>query len=164
YTLNPDGDVPSDLVAAGNASLTGTGIADLIGITGDTTNGYQLDLYATCGQCNADHYGYYAPLAYPTQSPDGGSDWNNFALTTYPVDGTSVSSVYAVSQLAPDHEWPLTGSSGPTSSGTATVCPPDPRGGADLPATGGVTFPGDDTHGIVADLGGAGYRTAPPNM
>ena len=244
YTLNANGDIPSDLVAAGNASLTGTGIADLIGITGDATNGYQLDLYTTCGLCNADHYGYYATLADQTQSPDGASDWNNFALTTaqpatgtvlfalkkttgelweatnptqdpskpigtptsaggtwtkitvpwgstaptlvsgdittsgaiqlwgqagttatpYSLAGTTITKGTAVSLLAPSHEWPLTSNSGPTSSCTATLCTPDTRGSADIPATGGVTFPGDDTHGIVADLDGTGYLTAPANM
>ncbi|GLY86075.1 ricin-type beta-trefoil lectin domain protein [Actinoallomurus iriomotensis] len=90
YTLNADGDIPTQLVAAGNASLTGTGIADMIGITGDTTNGYQLDLYTTCIGCDTGSYNYAQTLAGPTDSPDGAGDWNNFSLTTAQPGGQTV--------------------------------------------------------------------------
>ena len=90
YTLNDEGDNPAQLVAAGNASLTGTGIADLIGITGDTDNGYQLDLYTTCGDCAATRYGYTQTLAGPADSPDGAGDWHDFSLTTAQPDGKTV--------------------------------------------------------------------------
>jgi hypothetical protein len=90
YTLNSDGDNPIQLVAAGNASLTNTGIADLIGIVGDATNGYQLDLYTTCGGCGAWGYMYTQTLAGPADSPDGNGDWNDFSLTTAQPAGKTV--------------------------------------------------------------------------
>ncbi|GAA4617169.1 hypothetical protein GCM10023195_76510 [Actinoallomurus liliacearum] len=243
YSLNGDGDNPIDLVAAGNASLTSTGITDLIGIAGDDANGYELDLYATCGDCDATGYGYYQTLASPADSPDGAGDWKNFSLATaqpggktvlfalkkstgelwestnpnqdpatpigtssanggtwakitapwttaptlvsgdvntagkvelwaqsgnnatpYTLSASSLAQGTTVSLLAPNHEWPLTANSGPTSSCTATVCTPDTRGGSDAPVTGGVTFSSDTTYGTVADLDGTGYLTAPPNM
>jgi FG-GAP-like repeat len=80
YTLNADGDNPTQLVAAGNASLTDTAIPDLIGITGDATNGYQLDLYTSC--CRASGYTYTQTLAGPADSPDGDGDWGDFSLVT----------------------------------------------------------------------------------
>ena len=90
YTLNQTGDFPATLVAAGDASLTATGIADLIGISGDPTGGYQLDLYTTCGGCSADGYTYTTTLAGPADSPDGLGDWNNFTLATAQPSGKTV--------------------------------------------------------------------------
>jgi hypothetical protein len=82
--FNLDGcaaDEPIDLIAAGNASQQGTGIADLIGILGDPTNGWELALY-TSGEP-----GGYLPL--PTvlsgttaNAPDGSRDWNNYSFAT----------------------------------------------------------------------------------
>ena len=245
YTLNADGDVPTQLVAAGNASLTGTGIADLIGITGDATNGYQLDLYTACGGCGASTYSYLQTLAGPADSPDGAADWNNFTLTTaqpggqtvlfalkkttgelweatnptqnaaipigtpaaaggtwtkltvpwtsttvptlvsgdvnaagaielwaqsstnvtpYTLSASTLSKGTTVSLLAPGHEWPLTSSTGTTSSCTATTCTPDTRGGTDTAVTGGVTFTNDPAKGTVTDLDGTGYLTPPAGL
>ncbi|MDN3357684.1 VCBS repeat-containing protein [Actinomadura sp. DC4] len=90
YSLNGDGDVPAQLVAAGDASLAGTGIADLIGITGDEDNDYQLDLYTTCGGCGVGGYGYTQTLAGPGESPDGDGDWKDFALVTAQPGGQAV--------------------------------------------------------------------------
>lgn len=77
------GDDPSVLVAAGNASELGTGADDLIGISGDATNGYELDLYTNgqCAECSAGgDYAYDTTLA--TQAPDGTDDWQNYSLAT----------------------------------------------------------------------------------
>jgi hypothetical protein len=243
YTLNPDGDNPTQLVPAGNASLTGSGIADLIGIAGDDTNGYQLDLYTACGQCDARTYTYTQTLAAPTDSPDGAGDWKNFSLVTaepggnavlfavkkttgetwestnpslnpatpigtpaaaggtwtkltvpwtsaptfvsgdvntagkielwaqastnatpYTLSGTTVAQGTTVSLLVPTHEWPLTTSTGTTSSCTASVCTPDTRGGTDASAIGSVTFTSDPVHGAVAQLTDTGYLTLPQNL
>jgi hypothetical protein len=90
YTLNANGDNPTLLVAAGNASLTDTGVPDLIGITGDATNGYQLDLYTTCVDCGAWAYGYTQTLAGPADSPDGDGDWGDFSLVTAQPAGKTV--------------------------------------------------------------------------
>jgi len=77
-------DQPTLLVAAGNASLTNSGTADLIGIAGDTANGYELDLFTDTTNGGPTGYGYTQPQVLSAQSPDGAtpSDWNNFALAT----------------------------------------------------------------------------------
>ncbi len=80
------GDNPGRLVAAGNASRTGTGIADLIGTSGDAVSGYRLDLYTTCGGCGAASYAYARTLA--AGSPDG--DWSGFSLVTAQPAGNTV--------------------------------------------------------------------------
>jgi hypothetical protein len=56
----PDpGDMPVDVVAAGNASLRNTGLPDLIGILGDSTiNKYELNLYTAQGGDLAFNTGY----------------------------------------------------------------------------------------------------------
>lgn len=74
-------DYPIDLVAAGNASQIGTGTDDLIGITGDSTNGYELDLYTSgCGGCgNPNSYDFVTALS--TQAPNGTS-WKSYTLAT----------------------------------------------------------------------------------
>ena len=78
------GDTPGQaLVGAGNASELATGADDMIGVSGDTANGYELDLY-TNGLCTgcafAGGYGWDETLA--TQAPDGTADWQNYALAT----------------------------------------------------------------------------------
>jgi Concanavalin A-like lectin/glucanases superfamily len=79
------GAYPTTLAGAGNASGLGTGTDDLIGISGNTTSpgNYELDLY-TNGQCadcaQIGGYGYDETLTIT--SPDGTSDWNNYALAT----------------------------------------------------------------------------------
>ena len=232
-----NGDNPTQLVAAGNASLQGNLVPDLIGITGDATNGYELDLYTSPDGLFGD-YSDIQPLTAPNQTPDA-TGWNNYTLaaaqpggqpvlfalntatgqmyestnpgqdpstpigspgtwtqltvpwttapklvsadvnsagqvelwtesgmtaTTYTLTGTTIAQQAINSLIAPDHEWPLTSSSGATSSCSATLCTPDTSGGADIPATSGVTFPSDPTHGTVASFDGTGYLTAPQNM
>ncbi len=84
-----NGDTPSVLVGAGNASELSTGTDDLIGISGDSVNGYELDLY-TNGLCTGcafgGGYGYNQTLA--TQAPDGTADWQNYALATAQPGGS----------------------------------------------------------------------------
>jgi Concanavalin A-like lectin/glucanases superfamily len=86
-------DVPSVLVGAGDASETATGLDDLIGILGDSTYGYELDLFSTSGanQCGGDNsiggYGYCQTLS--TTAPDGTADWNNYALAAAQPQGNS---------------------------------------------------------------------------
>jgi Concanavalin A-like lectin/glucanases superfamily len=78
------GDTPGQaLVGAGNASELSTGTDDMIGVSGDSTNGYELDLYTNglCAGCAfAGGYGWDETLA--TQAPDGTADWQNYALAT----------------------------------------------------------------------------------
>lgn len=86
------GDYPMELVAAGNASLTNAGIADLIGIAGDSANGYELDEWTS--PAAAGGYGNtfpaFATLASPSQSPDNAADWNNYTVLTAQPGGNTV--------------------------------------------------------------------------
>ena len=94
------GDYPSTLVAAGNASQAGTGTADLIGIAGDSTNGYSLDLFTDTAGGEQAGYGYTTPQVLSAQSPDGASpsDWNNFTLATaQPGGNPSAAVLFALS-------------------------------------------------------------------
>ena len=87
-------DYPTDLVSAGNASQIGTGTDDLIGISGDSTNGYELGLYTsgTCSGCGFPlSYGFDTALS---ATAPGGDSWNNYTLATaqpgcYPGNMTS---------------------------------------------------------------------------
>jgi hypothetical protein len=89
-----NGDDPTQLVAAGNASELGTGTDDLIGITGDPANGYELDLY-TNGLCTgcAALGGYTWNTTLSTQAPDGTSDWNNYTLATAQPGGNPAATI-----------------------------------------------------------------------
>jgi hypothetical protein len=85
FFANP-ADYPTVLAGAGDASETAAGMDDLIGVLGDSTNGYELDLFSVSGsgQCSGDGvaggYGYCQTLS--TTAPDGTADWNNYALAT----------------------------------------------------------------------------------
>lgn len=86
---NPS-DVPATLVAAGNASQTGTTVTDLIGAYGDSTNGYELNLY-TANPGSPASYGLLQVLS-PGPGPDG-TAWNNFALATAQPGGNASATV-----------------------------------------------------------------------
>ncbi len=86
---NPS-DVPATLVAAGNASQTGTGVTDLIGAYGDSANGYELNLY-TANPGGPGSYGLLQVLS-PGPGPDG-TAWNNFALATVQPGGNASAAV-----------------------------------------------------------------------
>ncbi|WP_345438169.1 ricin-type beta-trefoil lectin domain protein [Actinoallomurus vinaceus] len=86
--INPDGDNPTQLVAAGNASLQGNPLPDMIAIAGDATNGYELDLETNTIGLFGD-YRYNEPLAGPKQTPDG-TGWENYALATAQPNGQTV--------------------------------------------------------------------------
>lgn len=78
----PTGDDPIQLVAAGNVSGIGTGTDDLIGISGDTTNGYELDLYTNgTGPGGAFSGGYQFNQTLTTTAPNS-SNWKSYALAT----------------------------------------------------------------------------------
>ncbi len=76
-------DNPMTLVAAGDASELCAGLDDLVGVVGDATSGYELDLF-TAGS----PFGFNAPGGYAfaqvlaTTAPDGTADWNNYTLAT----------------------------------------------------------------------------------
>lgn len=73
-------DNPVTLVPAGDASQLGTGITDVIGVLGNSTIGYELNLYTA-----------FSPAGYlwdqtlessTTDAPDGTADWENYSLAT----------------------------------------------------------------------------------
>ena len=73
-----NGDNPLQLVNAGNTSGNGLAYPDLVGISGDSGNGYYLTYYP-----NSNFTGGYAdvnPLA--TLTPTGGTDWNTWTLAS----------------------------------------------------------------------------------
>lgn len=78
-----EGDYPSVLVGAGNASEVSTGTDDLIGIAGDSSSGYRLNLY-TNGLCTGCAAGgiYQWNTTLSTVAPDNSADWSNYALAT----------------------------------------------------------------------------------
>jgi hypothetical protein len=78
FFANPS-DVPLALTAAGNASQTSTGVADLIGTYGDSGSGYELDIF-TSNPGSPGSYGYSQTLSSGS-GPDG-NPWNDFSLAT----------------------------------------------------------------------------------
>jgi hypothetical protein len=76
---NTNGDDPTDLVPAGNASQLGTGVDDLIGISGNSADGYELDLYTDSSGVAGD-YAYNTTLSL--QPPDHAYNWGNYTLAT----------------------------------------------------------------------------------
>ncbi|PJN26142.1 LamG-like jellyroll fold domain-containing protein [Kitasatospora sp. CB02891] len=69
---------PLQLAAAGNTSGSGTGYPDLLGVSGDSADGYTLNLYAatsTLGQ-------FQFPAALNVTTPTGGADWDKWTLAT----------------------------------------------------------------------------------
>jgi hypothetical protein len=101
--FNPT-DVPADLVAAGNASQDGVGFDDLIGILGDTSSGYELDLFTAnagmpgSGGGAAGNYGYYTTLAAAgtNSSPDHSNDWGSYTLAAAQPGGPSGTVLFAL--------------------------------------------------------------------
>jgi Concanavalin A-like lectin/glucanases superfamily len=114
-----NGDDPVRLTAAGNASQLATGTDDLIGITGDPANGYELDLYTNglCTGCGAPG-GYTWNTTLSTQAPDGTSDWNNYTLaTTQPGSNPAATVLFALDTATGS----LYQSTNPTQSATAVI-------------------------------------------
>jgi hypothetical protein len=86
-------DMPQTLVAAGNASQLGTGVADLIGIAGDTTgsgDNYTLDLFTSCAGCGPIGYEVGTAAVLSATAPDGTSDWEKYQLATAQPGGQPV--------------------------------------------------------------------------
>jgi hypothetical protein len=74
-------DTPSQVVAAGNASLQSTGLPDLIAALGDTSSGYELNVYtASAGASFATGYDSANIYASTQQSPDGSAWGPNWTL------------------------------------------------------------------------------------
>jgi hypothetical protein len=74
-------DNPVQLASAGDTQGAGYSWPDLIGINGDSLDGYYLEFYP-----NTDGFGQYGqaiPLA--TLTPSGGSDWSGWQIATAQV-------------------------------------------------------------------------------
>jgi hypothetical protein len=89
-TFASPSDSPVTLVAAGNASELCASFDDLIGVVGDATSGYELDLFTTGSPVGFDQPGGYAfDQVLSATAPDGTSDWQNYALATaQPADSS----------------------------------------------------------------------------
>ena len=121
FFANPS-DSPADLVAAGNASELSAGADDLIGILGDPASGYELDLYSIAGLSGSNvtgGYGYDTTLS--TQTPNGGTDWNNYTLATAQPGGNPAATVLFALDTATGALWESTN---PTASQTALIGTP----------------------------------------
>jgi hypothetical protein len=77
---NWNGDNPTQLVNAGNSSGSNTGLPDLLGILGDATSGYGLNLYTA-----AVPGGYSFPTTLDVNTPDGTGDWENWTIAATPL-------------------------------------------------------------------------------
>jgi hypothetical protein len=76
-----NGDEPLQ-VANAYASANGSGLPDLLAVSGDPVNGYSLDYYISGGvPC-----GFFQAFAATTVSPDGTADWNKWTLATLSDD------------------------------------------------------------------------------
>jgi Concanavalin A-like lectin/glucanases superfamily/Ricin-type beta-trefoil lectin domain len=117
FFANPN-DFPVSLVAAGDASQIPTnGQDDLIGVLGDPTSGYELDLFNIASGSNTiAGYGWDTTLS--TQAPDGTSDWNNYQLATAQPGGNAV--LFALDTAT----GALYESTNPTNSTTALIGTP----------------------------------------
>ena len=94
------GDLPVDLVAAGDASQstnTATTPPDLIGINGTSADGYELDLFSAnpgnginTYSTNATVFGAGQSGVLSTKAPDGGAWGTNWTLATAQPSGNPV--------------------------------------------------------------------------
>ncbi|MEH0983764.1 LamG-like jellyroll fold domain-containing protein [Micromonospora sp. CPCC 205556] len=81
--VDSDGTVPVQLANAGNSSGAGTGYPELIGVSGDATVGHHLTYYS-----NFFATGLYGnPLRINRATPTGGTDWENWTITTAQLAG-----------------------------------------------------------------------------
>ncbi|MFF1444866.1 hypothetical protein [Streptomyces sp. NPDC058295] len=71
------GNNPLQLANAGTTSGRDTGFPDLIGISGDSANGYALNLYAS-----GFNAGLFFPVTLNATTPDGTANWNDWTVAT----------------------------------------------------------------------------------
>jgi hypothetical protein len=77
---NFDGDNPTQIANAGDTSGSDTGLPDLIGILGDSTTGYALNLYSEFAPA-----AFQYPVTLNADTPDGTADWDNWTIATTQV-------------------------------------------------------------------------------
>ncbi|MGC4817894.1 LamG-like jellyroll fold domain-containing protein [Micromonospora sp. DT63] len=78
YLLDEYGRSPIQLANAGEARGTGSGFPDLIGTSGDATNGYQLTYYPSFPGTSL----FFGATSTGAATPTGGADWNNWTIAT----------------------------------------------------------------------------------
>ncbi|WP_144082682.1 MULTISPECIES: FG-GAP-like repeat-containing protein [unclassified Micromonospora] len=76
--LDPDGNQPIQLANAGDSRRLDSPYPDLVGTSGDPTNGYHLTYHPNLGTPN----GYLGAFHTTALTPTGGTDWNNWTLAT----------------------------------------------------------------------------------
>ncbi|MEV4214463.1 LamG-like jellyroll fold domain-containing protein [Micromonospora sp. NPDC049662] len=81
--VDSNGNAPLQLANAGDSRATGSTIPDLIGTSGDATNGYFLNYYPMAFAAGL----YYYAGSTTTLTPAGGVDWNNWTIATAQVSG-----------------------------------------------------------------------------
>lgn len=89
-----NGDNPEYLANAYNSAASGLDYPDLVGMSGDSSDGYQLNYYP-----NGDGNGAYAAVIpidtytaatdtlAPLTTPTGGTDWNNWTIASTQISG-----------------------------------------------------------------------------
>ncbi|MGW5558774.1 LamG-like jellyroll fold domain-containing protein [Micromonospora sp. NPDC003944] len=76
--LDEYGRSPIQLANAGEARGPGSGFPDLIGTSGDATNGYQLTYYPSFPGTSL----FFGATSTGALTPTGGADWNNWTIST----------------------------------------------------------------------------------
>ncbi|MFG1653765.1 LamG-like jellyroll fold domain-containing protein [Micromonospora sp. NPDC049275] len=78
YLLDEFGRSPIQLANAGDSRGIGSDFPDLIGTSGDATNGYQLTYYPSFPGTSL----FFGAVSTGASTPTGGADWNNWTITT----------------------------------------------------------------------------------
>ncbi|MET8912577.1 hypothetical protein [Micromonospora sp. NPDC004551] len=78
YLLDANGNIPLTLVNAFQADGIDNGIPDLLGISGDATNGYRLGYHPSWGAPGL----YFGTTTLTNPTPTGGTDWQNWSIAS----------------------------------------------------------------------------------
>ncbi|MEU8153797.1 hypothetical protein AB0B94_09075 [Micromonospora sp. NPDC048986] len=78
YFVDEYDNSPVQLVNGYTADGVDSGIADLLGIVGDSTNGYRLTYYPNIGAPSL----YFPRLPLSNATPTGGGDWQNWTMAS----------------------------------------------------------------------------------
>ncbi|WP_262284991.1 hypothetical protein [Micromonospora sp. MA102] len=78
YLLDANGNSPLTLVNGYVADGIDNGLPDLIGISGDATNGYRLGYHPNFGSPGL----YFGTTTLTNPTPTGGSDWQNWSIAS----------------------------------------------------------------------------------
>jgi Concanavalin A-like lectin/glucanases superfamily len=119
YFPNP-ADIPLRLVGAGNASQTSVGLDDLIGVYGDSANGYELDLFTTSPQ-QQGNYAYYQTLTPAATGGPDGNPWNDFQLATVQPGGNASAAVLFALDTKNSELWESQNPGCPSACSTTTL-------------------------------------------